>query len=91
MRLRTKNRNELKENAMAVPYFPIYHTAPTTASGSSSSAPLSVKSKLNHRTISISSGKSKAVRKAKHLAKRPASSCAWYEAEDRTLPSVSSF
>lgn len=76
---------------MAVPYFPTYHTASTPAAESLSSAPLSVRSKLNHRTISISAGKAKAVRSPKRLAKMPSSSCAWYEAEDRTLPSVSSF
>lgn len=53
------------------------------------SAALPVKAAVTARALSISSGKPKGVRKAAHLAK-PASP-AWYEAEDRTLPSVSSF
>lgn len=75
---------------MAMPYFHTYHPGLASPADLSSKAPISVKSKLSHRTISISAAK-KPVRKAKHLAKMPVSSCGWYEAEDRTLPSVSSF
>lgn len=73
---------------MAMPYFPVYHSA--TSADARSSAALPLKSKLTSRAISISTGKPKPVRKAKNLAKMPAS-CGWYEAEDRNLPSVSSF
>lgn len=53
-------------------------------------ASLALKSDLNGRALSISTGKSKQVRKVKNLGKTT-SPCDWYEAEDRTIPSVSSF
>ena len=53
------------------------------------SDPVAVHSKSHARPFSISAGKAKPVRKARNLANLP--SCGWYEAEDRTMPSVSSF
>jgi hypothetical protein len=73
---------------MAMPYFPTYHSP--SAPADSLSSVLTIKSKLTSRTLTIANGKSKPVRKVRNLAKLPAS-CAWYEAEDRNLPSVSSF
>lgn len=74
---------------MAMPYFPTYHS-PSAPVADSLSSVLTVKSKLTSRTLTIANGKAKPVRKARNLGKLPAS-CSWYEAEDRTLPSVSSF
>ena len=74
---------------------PIPHFIPATSSTPSSqvhSTQFGAKGTLGSRAISITSAKiHKGVRKAKNLAKRPAVSVGWYEAEDRTLPSVSSF
>lgn len=54
-------------------------------------APLPVKADMKKRPIPIGPAKPKQVRKAKGLAKHPCVSVTWYESEDRTLPSVSSF
>lgn len=63
----------------------------STAIAAAHSAPLSVKSDLQTRTVSITSAKPKPVRKAKNLAESTSVRIGWYESEDRTLPSVSSF
>lgn len=53
--------------------------------------PVPVKTALDRHPVSISAGRAKGVRKTKNLAKHPCASVTWYESEDRTLPSVSSF
>lgn len=58
--------------------------------GAKNHAPLPVKANLKKRPLPINDPAPK-VRKAKNLAKLPCGSVAWYESEDRTLPSVSSF
>ena len=72
---------------MAIPYTVIPYAG--TGRDASGPPPVSVKTKFGSRTISIADGKAKPVRKAKGLAK--GAPCSWYEAEDRNLPSVSSF
>lgn len=72
---------------MTIPYTFIPYAG--TGRDALGSAPVSVKTKFSSRTLSITDGKPKPVRKAKRLLK--GASCAWYEAEDRNLPSVSSF
>ncbi|MDP9038204.1 MAG: hypothetical protein M3O02_02880 [Acidobacteriota bacterium] len=67
----------------------LYFPHPTLPNDSRNSAPITLKGRLPGRTVSISSGKPKPVRKSK--ASTLPQSCAWYEAEDRNLPSVSSF
>lgn len=52
-------------------------------------APFGFALQANARGLALRIDKPKPVRKSKD-AKRP-SSCNWYEAEDRNLPSVSSF
>lgn len=54
------------------------------------SAPLPVKANLKKRPLPIDAA-GQYVRKANVLAKHPCVSVDWYESEDRTLPSVSSF
>ena len=75
---------------MAITDFILCYPAAGAPADRLRSAALSVKSDVTGRNISISPAKAKPVRKAKHLAKS-VSSCDWYEAEDRNLPSVSSF
>ena len=54
-------------------------------------ASLGVKSNRNKQPVSVSAANPKGVRKAKGLVKHPCASVTWYESEDRTMPSVSSF
>lgn len=75
---------------MAIPDFILSYPASGAPADRLNSATLTVKSDLKGRTISISAGKPKTVRKAKNLS-QAASPCDWYEAEDRNNPSVSSF
>ncbi|GAC1421933.1 MAG: hypothetical protein NVSMB62_17330 [Acidobacteriaceae bacterium] len=73
---------------MTIRDFIFPHSHSSLASYPLNPAPIGVKSQLPGR-VSLNAGKAKPVRKSK-AAKMP-SSCTWYEAEDRNLPSVSSF
>lgn len=75
---------------MAMPEFIYYQGISAGSADSLTSPALAGKSKLGARTISIATGKPKPVRNSKNVSKQPVS-CAWYEAEDRNKPSVSSF
>jgi hypothetical protein len=73
---------------MNIPYTFIPYIGASRGS-EAGSAPVAIKTRFGSRGISISDGKPKPVRKAKNLLK--GACCAWYEAEDRNMPSVSSF
>ena len=76
---------------MAIPHFVLTNSSSALVADTLKSKPHAHKVSGGARTVSIQTGKPvKSVRKAKGLGKH-ASGCAWYEAEDRTLPSVSSF
>ncbi|GAC1660817.1 MAG: hypothetical protein NVS9B15_24660 [Acidobacteriaceae bacterium] len=75
---------------MALRDFIFPHSHSSLASYPLNPAPIGIKSQmLPGRGLSINSAKAKPVRKSSS-GKMP-SSCAWYEAEDRSMPSVSSF
>lgn len=73
---------------MAIRDFIFPHSHSSLASYPVNPAPIGIKSQLSG-SLSVHSAKAKPVRKSK-AAKMPPS-CAWYEAEDRSMPSVSSF
>lgn len=72
---------------MAIRDFIFPHSNSSLASYPVNPAPIGIKSQHPGRTVPIN--RPKPVRKSKS-ASMPGS-CTWYEAEDRNLPSVSSF
>lgn len=75
---------------MALRDFIFPHSHSSLASYPVNPAPIGIKSQLHPgRALGINPSKAKPVRKSKSA--KMSSSCAWYEAEDRTMPSVSSF